>query len=62
MVKVIPTTDGTKLFSGNKVVGYVENDTLYGFDRQGYAVEIGPVEQHTIVAKYNEWSNKRYRG
>lgn len=61
MVKIIPDdNNGCKIFSGNKVIGYVENQTLFGFGNDGYAVEICRIDnQSEIVGKLNEWRQKQ---
>lgn len=62
MVKIIPDNDGCKIFSGNTVIGYVENETLFGFGKDGYAVEICRINnQAEIIGKLTEWRNKRTR-
>jgi hypothetical protein len=60
MVKIVPADDGRqKIFSGNRCVGYVENDVLYGFDKDGYAVEIcRVVDGVSIGAMYIDWRRK----
>lgn len=61
MVKIIPTQDGIKIFSENKIVGYVENDTLYGFDRDGYAIEVCRIDHdHEITGKFLEWHRRHH--
>lgn len=61
MVKIIPNNDGCKIFSGNKVIGYVENETLYGFGNDGYAVEICRIDQQVEIAgKLTEWRKSQF--
>lgn len=43
-------------FEDNRMVGYVENDTLYAIDKHGYAHDAGSVSHRVeIKAKLNEW-------
>jgi len=44
------------VFNGNTVLGYVEDDKLYGFDRDGYAVEICHIDNNNEIAmRFEEW-------
>lgn len=56
MVKIITRDGRAEIFNENKVIGYVEENKLYGFDRDGYAVEICHIDNnHEIAGKLKEW-------
>ena len=56
MVKIINRDDRLMVFNGNTVLGYVEDDKLYGFDRDGYAVEICHIDNNNEIAmRFEEW-------
>ena len=58
MVKVTPTQDGNRrnVYNGNVLIGYVENDTLYGIDADGYALPICTIEhENEIAGRLAEW-------
>lgn len=56
MIKLVPTGEQINVFDDNKLVGYVENETLYCFDRAGFAVEVCLVNhQSEILDKVREW-------
>lgn len=62
MVKIIPDDGQRRIFSGNRCVGYVDEETniLYGFDKDGYAVEIGGItDSISIGAMYLDWKNRQ---
>jgi hypothetical protein len=60
MVKILPSEDGAKIFSENKLVGYVENGTLYGIDRDGFAVVIGILsDEHEAIPRFQEWQTRQ---
>ena len=47
------------LFYGNQRVGYLdETETLYGINRKGYAVRIGPSERRTACDDLKAWWNE----
>lgn len=51
-------TDGN-IFYGNQRVGYLdETETLYGINRKGYAVRIGPSERRTACDDLKAWWNE----
>lgn len=61
MVKIVPGNDRLTVFDGNKIVGYVENDILYGFDQSGFAVEIGRISHpNEIEEKLKQWRRKQF--
>lgn len=44
------------VFNENTVIGYVEDDKLYGLDRDGYAVEVCHIDNNNeIAARMGEW-------
>lgn len=56
MIKIVPGADQINIFDGNECIGYVENETLYCFNRDGFAVEVCHVSsQIEIVSKVREW-------
>jgi len=45
--------DRINVYDGNKIVAYVENDTLYMFDKKGYAIERATIDRpQEIISKY----------
>lgn len=61
MVKIVPGNDRLTVFDGNKFIGYVENDILYGFDQSGFAVEIDRIDhQNEIGEKLTRWRRKQF--
>lgn len=47
------------VMSGNTLVGYVDNDQLYGIDSKGFADLVGSVNHRTeIIGKLKAWRNK----
>lgn len=47
------------VMSGNTLVGYVDNDQLYGIDSKGFADLVGSVNHRTeIIGKLKVWRNK----
>lgn len=62
MVKLLSRNERLEVFDDNKLVGYVENETLTGFDRDGYAVEIGHINNNNEIAgKLKEWHSTSAR-
>lgn len=58
MVKIIQRNERLEIFNGNTVIGYVEDSKLFGFDRDGYAVEICHIDNNNeIVTRLNEWQS-----
>lgn len=56
MVKLLSRNERLEVFDDNKFVGYVENDKLTGFDRDGYAVEICQISNNNEIAgALKEW-------
>lgn len=59
MVKIVPGNDRLNIYDGNVIVGYVEGETLFGIDKDGYAEEIGRIDhQNEIEQRLNEWRNR----
>lgn len=55
-IKVLSRNNRQECFIENHLVGYVENETLYGIDRKGFAVEITSINHRTeIIGKLEEW-------
>ena len=56
-MKIIPDIERIKIFDDNNcVVGYVEDETLYAIDRDGYAVPVGTIShQNEIEKTLTEW-------
>lgn len=47
------------IFYGNQRVGYLdEADVLFGMNRRGYAVQIGPSDRWTACDMLREWLNE----
>lgn len=60
MVKIIQRNERLEVFDDNKVIGYVENNTLSGLDRDGYAVEICHIDNNSEIAgRLKEWQSLR---
>lgn len=59
-MKIIPDNERTKIFDdSNVVVGYVENETLYAIDRDGYAVPVGTINHPNEIAEsLTEWRKR----
>lgn len=55
MVKLVPNEDKTNLIDENKIVGYIDQEILYGFDAEGYAVEIGHIDNQNAERMFREW-------
>lgn len=60
-VNIIQTDDGIKVIKANELLGYVENDVLFGIGSDGYAHEVGTI-QHTseITGKLEAWRDTNY--
>jgi len=55
-ISIIQTDEGVKVVKATELVGYVENDVLFGIGKDGYAHEVGTIN-HTseIIGKLEEW-------
>ena len=59
MVKIVQRNERLEVFDGNTVIGYVEDDKLSGFDRDGYAVEICHIDNNNeIETKLRAWQRQ----
>lgn len=59
MVKIVQRNERLEAFDGNKVIGYVEENKLYGLDRDGYAVEICHIDNNNeIETKLKAWQRQ----
>lgn len=57
-ISIIRSSERLEIRSGNALVGHVTDSTLYGIDRQGYAVDIGnPDDDREAVQMLKEWWN-----
>lgn len=55
-MRIINLSDRIEAYRENTLVGYAENDKLYAIDKNGYAVEIGPVSHRVEIAgKLDAW-------
>lgn len=53
--KIIIRNERIEAYQNNELIGYVEDDTLYGM-RNGYAEPVGPVNHRVeIAAKLAIW-------
>lgn len=60
MVKILMRDGRFEIFNENKVVGYVEDNKLFGFDRDGYAEEICHIENNNeITTRFETWRRNR---
>lgn len=60
MVKVLMRDGRFEIFNENKVVGYVEDNKLYGFGRDGYAVEICAIDNNNeITTRFEGWNRQQ---
>lgn len=47
------------VMNGDKIAGYVEDDTLFGMDKDGYAVRVDSIAHRVeIIGKLENWRNK----
>lgn len=46
----------TELYIGNELRAYVEDETLFALDKDGYAVQIATIEHRSeIIEKWQNW-------
>ena len=46
----------TELYTGNELRAYVEDETLFAIDKDGYAVQIATIEHRAeIIEKWRNW-------
>lgn len=47
-----------ELYQANQLRAYVEDDELFGIDKDGYAVHIGTIEHRSeVIMKWQSWLN-----
>jgi len=60
-IRLVTRIGRVEAFLDNHMVGYVENDTLYGIDRKGFAIEVCTINHRVeIAAKLIEWRKEQH--